>query len=117
MAKGKNISTECSRCGGPLGDRYMKYRYCKACHARYMRETRPKQSELQGVRRLKCLVRGRAGSALKRGKIKKQNCVKCGCPDSQMHHSDYSRPLDVTWLCRPCHLAEHNTKLKTLHVE
>lgn len=32
------------------------------------------------------------------------NCSKCGkrCkPDA--HHADYSKPLEVTWLCRACH--------------
>jgi ferredoxin len=32
-------------------------------------------------------------------------CTNCGkhCrPDS--HHYDYSRPYDITWLCRSCHL-------------
>lgn len=25
----------------------------------------------------------------------------------QAHHSDYSRPLDVSWLCASCHRREH----------
>lgn len=34
-------------------------------------------------------------------------CSGCGCPDSEhrieAHHYDYSKPLDVIWLCTPCH--------------
>ena len=34
-------------------------------------------------------------------------CSGCGCPNSEhrieAHHYDYSRPLDVIWLCTPCH--------------
>lgn len=34
-------------------------------------------------------------------------CSGCGCSDSEhrieAHHHDYTRPLDVIWLCTPCH--------------
>lgn len=50
---------------------------------------------------------------IKSGKIKKPNqCQKCmGIFDRiDGHHSDYSRPLDVMWLCQWCHVKEHNLK-------
>ena len=47
--------------------------------------------------------------ALCSGKLTKpENCTACGqtcTPDG--HHSDYSKPLEVVWLCRPCHSKEH----------
>lgn len=36
-----------------------------------------------------------------------QPCGKCGGPDAQRHHHDYSRPDEVEWLCRACHVNEH----------
>ena len=30
----------------------------------------------------------------------------------QAHHHDYSKPLDVMWLCRPCHYAQHGKKTR-----
>lgn len=34
-------------------------------------------------------------------------CQECSTPNAQMHHEDYTRPLDVTWLCSSCHGKAH----------
>ncbi len=44
--------------------------------------------------------------AVKSGKlVRPSHCQQCGNTHSRIeaHHADYSRALDVTWLCRPCH--------------
>lgn len=47
-------------------------------------------------------------NALRSGKLEKRPCAFCGCQDGlEAHHHDYSKPLDVTWLCRPCHRRFH----------
>lgn len=51
--------------------------------------------------------------ALKKGKLIKKPCVKCGCENSQAHHDDYNKPLDVVWLC-PKHHAEHHVQMRSL---
>jgi hypothetical protein len=48
-------------------------------------------------------------NALKFGKIKRPSiCSKCGkeCKPAG-HHPDYSKPLEVVWLCRKCHSLHH----------
>lgn len=100
-------SRACSKCGGDLGDRYPKQCYCKACHAKYMREHRPKHRDLQPEAKKKANARAYAHVYRDRGNIKKENCKVCGSPDSQMHHHDYNKPLEVTWMCRKCHLQYH----------
>lgn len=102
------LSRDCSKCGGDLGERYGKQRYCKACHASYMRATRPKHSQLKDEARKKANARAYANVYLRRGKIEKMHCINCGSNDSQMHHSDYRFPLLITWYCRECHLKLHN---------
>lgn len=48
------------------------------------------------------------GRAVRDGKIQKLPCAFCGENDNlEAHHHDYSKPLDVTWLCRPCHRRFH----------
>jgi hypothetical protein len=43
--------------------------------------------------------------AIESGKIKKSSsCQKCEKPGPVLgHHGDYSKPLDVQWLCYKCH--------------
>lgn len=45
--------------------------------------------------------------AVKDGTIQKLPCVVCAEPKSEAHHTDYSKPLDVTWLCRKHHMEQH----------
>lgn len=42
-------------------------------------------------------------SAVKNGLIIKTNCEVCNNPNTEAHHKDYSKPLDVNWLCDSCH--------------
>lgn len=43
------------------------------------------------------------GHAIRSGKLVKLPCEACGSERSEAHHHDYSKPLDVVWLCRACH--------------
>ena len=46
-----------------------------------------------------------AHNALRRGDlVKSETCTICGKPvPLEMHHQDYSKPLEVDWLCQFCH--------------
>jgi hypothetical protein len=46
-------------------------------------------------------------SALRRGLIQRQPCSVCGSEPADAHHADYMKPLEITWLCRFHHKAEH----------
>lgn len=46
-------------------------------------------------------------SGLKRGLVIQEACRVCGALETDAHHADYDRPLDVDWLCRKHHKAEH----------
>ena len=48
--------------------------------------------------------------------LKKEPCEICGCGGAHAHHEDYSKPLDVRWLCQAHHRAVHR-KYKPLKLE
>jgi hypothetical protein len=46
--------------------------------------------------------------AVKVGKLVRPEKCACGSDDRiEAHHEDYSRPLDVEWLCFRCHRTDH----------
>jgi hypothetical protein len=53
-------------------------------------------------------ARALAKSAVRWGRLVRRPCEVCGLGDTHAHHDDYSRPLDVRWLCRRHHQEWHN---------
>jgi ribosomal protein S27AE len=45
--------------------------------------------------------------AVKFGKIVRRPCEICGAVRTDAHHDDYTKPLEVRWLCRRCHKLHH----------
>lgn len=57
--------------------------------------------------KIKCLARSALREAILNGKIIRQPCFKCLNWDSEAHHVDYNKPLEVQWLCRLHHMELH----------
>ena len=81
---------------------------------------RKRQREKEAIRRKKGLVgtyvkgaykrpeaNNKVSYAMKTGMIKKSGCQVCGKSKAQAHHEDYSKPLDVVWLCTRHHADRH----------
>jgi len=110
VGKQVGITTrECSKCGCDLGGRYGKQRYCKACHAAYMRENRVSYSSLSEEQRRKAITRAYTRQLIKRGHIIRGICEVCGESMVEPHHDDYNNPRQVRWFCREHHLKLHNS--------
>lgn len=61
-------------------------------------------SEDQTIKRK---ARVKAQTAVKNGTLIKEKCFYCKSKYTQMHHPDYSKPLEVIWVCRNHHLDIH----------
>ncbi len=91
---------------------------CKECYAAYARSVRGRQAQAAFTRSAKGRQAHRSATsqwnavhpealraqhaltnALATGKIVRQPCKICGSANSHGHHEDYSKPLEVRWLC------------------
>lgn len=59
-------------------------------------------------------ARSRLMTAIRNGQIRRPvRCERCGDEGRvDGHHTDYTRPLYVEWLCRSCHIAHHSAERK-----
>jgi hypothetical protein len=53
------------------------------------------------------LAHSSVARAIRRGELVRQPCCRCGEQKSVAHHEDYDKPLEVVWLCQPCHKQRH----------
>lgn len=49
--------------------------------------------------------------ALKKGTLIRLKCLVCNFPKTEAHHENYSKPLEVIWLCKQHHV-EADKKLR-----
>ena len=54
-------------------------------------------------------------NAVRDGRLKKQPCEVCGAVKVEAHHDDYTKPLEVRWLCNKHHkIADVERKQKEM---
>lgn len=98
------VALICSKCG--TTHRRVGQKYCRDCHAGYMRDWR-KTHPLSPEARKRDAARSHANVGKRRGALIPRPCQKCGAAETEMHHPDYELPRDIVWLCRSCHLSWH----------
>lgn len=101
-------------CGESLaGMRVDAVYYTDSCRMRAKRVRSPNRE------RVKNRARYAVHEALRKGVLTRpDHCESCGRPsnknlrkpDIEAHHDDYSKPLDVRWLCKRCHGVFHAEK-------
>jgi hypothetical protein len=111
--KGNRINGIQIRCGRPNCENtedLLSNGWCKPCAAAYQRERlkyhdlAPKSDEQIIRHRVRALTRG----YIKAGKLIKLPCEICGINENvEAHHDDYTKPMDIRWLCRHHHREHH----------
>lgn len=127
----------CARCNAikPTDDFYARQNVCKECVKARVRENYranrdhyvayDKRREQEGNRKDfkatalkkhrtthpdKYRARTAVNNAIRDGRLIRQPCQNCGTTQNvHAHHHDYSKPLDVEWLCKDCHWLEHGS--------
>ena len=113
---GRPASCQCGECVKCTRRAYMRQWY--AAHPGYgaeqARKHRERAREYERARyaedatfRTKKQARNAVLRLIHNGTISRGACEVCGEPEAQAHHDDYSRPLDVRWLCDAHHREHH----------
>lgn len=89
-------------------------RYNKECYKRNPEKHIQKVLKYQALNPEKIKAHQVLRTAVKQGMvIKPEHCSNCNKPGKiEGHHDDYSKPLDVDWLCTRCHKNLNHLKKK-----
>lgn len=60
---------------------------------------------------IKEAARRKTNRAIKAGILMRQPCIICLDEKVDAHHEDYTKPLDVVWICRLHHMQYHSGKI------
>jgi ribosomal protein S27AE len=91
--------------------------YCGPCRSEYRkrwrvanRDTlRKGEAAYKAAHPERIVAKSAAQYAVRSGKLTRPDtCERCGAGGAiHAHHDDYSKPLDVRWLCGDCHMFHH----------
>lgn len=91
-----------------------KYPARKAYMAAYMQTQVGLQKNAEAVAKYttrcpeRLQARQEVRKAIKSGQLVRGPCETCGESEVEAHHGDYSKPLEVRWLCKSHHEAVHH---------
>lgn len=128
---------KCYRCGQAKESQSQSY--CRACKLAYNAEHRNRDAwkkqahdyqnnkyasdpayrewvlanrkEYRRANKEKVSAQNKLNRAIANGTLVRGKCQVCGLSNADAHHYDYSKPLDVLWLCRLHHHRLHRRKL------
>lgn len=124
LALNKQVSFNCDNCGKYCKDKISafnkkKRHFCsRSCYSIYRRDKMPIEDhprfgkghgEEESKKRRK--ARSILNHYLRDKKIARPKCEVCGDKQTEAHHDDYNKPLDVRWFCFTHHRQYHKIGL------
>jgi hypothetical protein len=98
----------CSACKRDAArDRRLEKKAANPNFAVEEREKRNERLERDELHRFKVAARVFTMRAINQGMLIRKPCEVCGLEKVDAHHDDYTKPLEVRWLCRKHHLEHH----------
>jgi arginine utilization protein RocB len=91
-------------------DRYQKYEQKRFKNPERKAKLLIYQRRRRAKNKVKDWARQVTARAVKSGKIVKLPCQVCGDINSEAHHTDYTDPYNVQWLCFKHHREAHGQK-------
>ncbi|HDR9048793.1 TPA: hypothetical protein QDA94_003025 [Burkholderia vietnamiensis] len=78
------------------------YQRRKAYYAGYWtdRQANPEHVQKRAARR-------KVATEIEAGRLLRRPCEVCGAEKADAHHDDYSKPLEIQWLCHSHHMLRH----------
>jgi hypothetical protein len=107
------VVIKCRQCGvkftRPQKKRHAKYCSPACCNADRVGKPAPGFITPESTKQQRIAANGLVNKRLKLGWFTKPTtCTKCGhTARLDSHHADYSKPEQVYWLCRSCHVLAH----------
>lgn len=97
------------RCMGRGRRQYEKHKEkSKARNAKWEKDNSEKRLEYRKMFPDRMVAYSDVKNAIRRGEMQKDPCSRCGATKHiHGHHEDYSKTLDVVWLCIKCHSEVH----------
>jgi hypothetical protein len=111
------LDSKCKQCARDAvkANRDQKHeQYLEYDRLRFTRPERKAQHAANGARHNarhpdRRAARIAVSNAVRDGRLTKGPCCKCGSTARvEAHHHDYSKPLDVRWVCFRCHREEEH---------
>jgi hypothetical protein len=99
----KKYKRICKYCGKPFSTDAIMQVYCKGDNGKTLCVKLASKSRSN--------INNLIKKALEKGVIKKTPCVFCGLLNVEGHHEDYTKPLDLVWMCIKHHRMYHTQKV------